>query len=326
MHNRLPDRIGASVIVCTYNRAASLLSTLECLASLEVSPEIDWEVLVVDNNSRDDTSSIVRDFQRRWARLRYVFEPQQGLSHARNRGIAEARGYILLFTDDDVCPDLDWLVRILDGMKRHGCDACGGYIAPAWEVAPPPWLTERFHGFLAVRTACTEDCPITDPRDAPFGANMAFRRDVFERIGAFDITRGRKGNVLAGGEDIEMFERLLRTGAKVMFFGSARVTHKIERFRLTKRYFRRWRFQNSRDIGEMRGAMGDTRLFGIPFYMFPQLLRAIGKAVYARVTRPSDEAFEREIIVWHFLGLMNGLARRRGCPGPAADTMGSTGT
>ena len=315
-------RPDASVVVCTFNRAPSLTRTLGCLRGLQAPAGAAWEVIVVDNNSRDETPIVVRGAQQGWPALRYVFEPQQGLSHARNRGISVARGDVVLFTDDDVCPDPDWLVRILDGMKRYTCDACGGYIAPAWEIPPPSWLTERFYGFLAVRTSCTDDRPITDPAEAPFGANMAFRRGVFERIGTFDISRGRKGSVLAGGEDIEIFDRLLRTGARVMFLGSARVTHSIERFRLTKRYFRRWRFQNSRNMGEWQGVAGTHRLFGIPLYMFPQLLRACAAALRARMTRPSDEAFEKEIIVWHFVGLMSGLARRRS-PNARGDSMTS---
>ena len=145
MNDRLHDTEGssnkaltlsASVIVCTYNRASSLAQTLESLEKQVVRPGTEWEVVVVDNNSRDDTRAVVEGRQRNWPRIRYLFERAQGLSNARNCGIRAARGEILLFTDDDVCPEPDWVQRILDGMALHECDACGGYIAPRVGVTP----------------------------------------------------------------------------------------------------------------------------------------------------------------------------------------------
>lgn len=297
----------ASIIVCTYNRAESLKDTLAALAALKARPDLQWEVLVVDNNSRDSTRQVVEAAQRNWPRLRYVFEPAQGLSHARNRGIAESTGEVILFTDDDVLPEPKWLEITLEGLTRYQADACGGYIAPIWETSPPAWLTERFYGFLAVRTDCSDDYPITQASQAPFGANMAMKRTVFDRVALFDTNRGRKGNVLASGEDGEMFERILAAGLKAIFLGQSRVHHKVEAFRLTKRYFRRWRFQTSRNIAVSRGMPGERRLFGIPLYVYPQFLRAMANAVRTKLTGPADEAFNREMIVWHFLGMMRGL-------------------
>ena len=301
----------ASIIVCTYNRAESLKDTLAALAKLDVLPTREWEVVIVDNNSRDHTRQVVEEMQRTWPRLRYVFEPEQGLSHARNRGIAESSGEITLFTDDDVLPEPDWLETTLAGMTEYGADACGGYIAPIWETPPPAWLTERFYGFLAVRTDRTDDYPIESGSQAPFGANMAIRKAVFDKVGPFDTNRGRRGKVLASGEDGEMFERILAAGYKAVFLGQSRVHHKVEAFRLTKRYFRRWRFQTSRNIAQSRGVAGDRRLLNIPLYLFPQLLRAIVRMLWGHLTRPRDEAFHREIIVFHFLGLIQGLYRAR---------------
>jgi len=284
------------------------------LARQQVEPGTRWELVVVDNNSRDETRSVVEGFAAREGApvVRYFFEAAQGLSYARNRGIREGRGEVLLFTDDDVRPEPDWIGRTLAGMAAHGCDACGGYIAPEWETRPPDWLTERFYGFLAIRTDKTTTFRITDLADMPFGANMAFRRTVFQNFGLFDVTRGRKGAVLSSGEDGEFFQRLLSGGAKVMFFHDAKVHHRVERFRLTKRYFRRWRFQTSNNIAKSVGVPGARRLFGIPLYLFPQLARAFLSAIKARFTQPRDEAFFREMIVWHFLGIMRGLLRVRG--------------
>ncbi|MDP2110553.1 MAG: glycosyltransferase [Thiobacillus sp.] len=301
----------ASIIVCTYNRAESLKDTLAALAKLDAPPTRAWEVVVVDNHSRDHTRQVVEATQRDWPRLRYVFEPAQGLSHARNRGIAEAAGEVILFTDDDVLPEPDWLETTLAGLEKYGADACGGYIAPIWETPPPKWLTERFYGFLAVRTDRTDDYPIESASQAPFGANMAIRKAVFDKAGLFDTNRGRKGKVLASGEDGEMFERILAAGYTAVFLGQSRVHHKVEAFRVTKRYFRHWRFQTSRNIAQSRGLEGNRRLFNIPLYVFPQLLRAILRMLWGHLALPRDEAFNREIIVFHFLGLIQGLYRAR---------------
>jgi glycosyltransferase involved in cell wall biosynthesis len=305
----------ASVIVCTYNRAASLADTLAALKRLSPPAGGEWEVLIVDNNSKDDTRQVVEDAAANWPRLRYVFQPQQGLSHARNLGIAESRGEIILFTDDDVLPEPDWLTVTLAGLDQYGADACGGYIAPIWEAPPPAWLTERFYGFLAVRTDREDDYPILDARQAPFGANMAFRRAALERIGGFDPTRGRVGANLASGEDGELFERLLKSGGKAIFLGRSRVHHKVEAYRCTKAYLRRWRYQASRNLAQTLPVAGDRRLANIPLYLFPQLARAFGRATLARLTTPPDEAFFRDMLVWHLLGTMRGLAGGKAFPG-----------
>jgi len=303
--------VDSSVIVCTYNRAESLRDTLRALKAQQPAAGRKWEVVVVDNNSSDGTPRVVEEFQREWPTLRYQFEGEQGLSHARNRGIAAARGNILLFTDDDVLPEPDWMEVTLAGLEKYRADACGGYIAPIWEVPPPDWLTDRFYGFLAVRTERSDDYDIVSPSQAPYGANMAFRRNVFQTVGGFNTNRGRKGNVLASGEDGELFERILRAGLKAVFLGQSRVHHKVESFRLTKRYLRRWRYQTSRNLAQTRGLPGTRRLFNIPPYLYSQLGRAVWNALWGRLAEPADEAFNREMIVWHFLGSLAGLWRMR---------------
>lgn len=301
----------ASIIVCTYNRADSLKDTLRALSEQTATPELSWEVLVVDNNSSDHTRQVVEDAQQSWPQLHYISEKKQGLSHARNHGIENAKGEILLFTDDDVLPEPEWLETTLAGMEKYQADACGGYIAPVWESPPPSWLTERFYGFLAVRTDRTDDYPITSASQAPFGANMVVKKSVFQKVGAFDTNRGRKGNVLASGEDGELFERILAADLKAVFLGSSRVHHKVESFRLTKKYIRNWRFQTSRNIAESVGVKGERRLFNIPLYLLPQLLRAILHRLSGIFSTSADEAFNREIIIYHFLGTIQGLYRTR---------------
>ncbi len=304
--------VDASIIVCTYNRAHSLVHTLDALERQHIPEGLRWEVIVVDNNSSDDTRAAVEGFQLRSPHipLRYTFERAQGLSHARNHGLAAARGAILLFTDDDVRPEPDWLTQVVGGMNEHDCDACGGWIGPIWERHPPGWLTERFYGFLAIRPDSLGPYQVTAASDPPFGANMAFRRSVFERIGGFDVRRGRVGNNLAGSEEWDLFQRLLADGGKVMYLPAARVHHVVEAFRVEKRYFRRWRFEDSRRAGRSEDIPAGRRVLGVPPYLIAHLLRSVWRTLVSHLTRPADEAFRQEMIIWHFLGLIAGLRER----------------
>ena len=116
----------ATIIVCSYNRAESLRDTLRSLRAQRCASTRQWEVIVVDNNSKDHTRRVVEEAQRDWRHLRYEFEEAQGLSHSRNHGISVARGDVVLFTDDDVLPEPDWLETTLTGLARYRADAGGG--------------------------------------------------------------------------------------------------------------------------------------------------------------------------------------------------------
>src|SRR6476661_3558101 len=122
-----------SVVVATYDRARLLGATLEALAAQRVPAGLDWEIVVVDNASRDGTAELIRWFAKGSpVPVRAAFEARQGVSHARNRGIAEARGAILAFTDDDVTPAKDWVAEISASMDRWKAQGVGGRILPQW--------------------------------------------------------------------------------------------------------------------------------------------------------------------------------------------------
>jgi glycosyltransferase involved in cell wall biosynthesis len=301
-----------SVIVCTYNRANSLRDTLQALQRQVIPEGFVWETVLVDNNSKDDTAKVAAEFQNpgQSPYLKYFFEGVQGLSNARNRGIAESQGDFLIFTDDDVSPEPDWLATLVEGIESNDCDGAGGWIGPDWEVPPPRWLTERFYGFLAIRTDEGEPYIIDAQWDPPFGANMGFRRSVFDRLGGFDPQLGRKGSATIGGEEWDLFTRLIASGGKVMYFPAARVHHKVPGNRATKAYFRRWRYEESRNQAVVYGFDGDRLILGVPAYIFKQTLNAAWIALKAKFSGPEDNAFHREMIVWHFLGTISGLRGR----------------
>src|SRR5579872_339882 len=127
-----------TVIVCTYNRSQTVTTALDSIAGQAVPDSVEWNVLVVDNNSSDETRQVVKQYcQQTPARFSYIFEPKQGLSFARNAGIQNARGEILAFTDDDVLVERDWLWNLTSSLVNGEWAGAGGQIIPIWAGTLP---------------------------------------------------------------------------------------------------------------------------------------------------------------------------------------------
>jgi glycosyltransferase involved in cell wall biosynthesis len=227
-----------SVAICTWNRAQSLRGTLSSLARSVAPAGARWEVVVVDNNSTDNTLSTVEEY-RDVLPIRYVFEPQQGLSHARNRAVQEAGGDLIVFTDDDVRVDPRWLAEYASAAQEFPDPTFfGGTIELRFSCDPPRWLGDNLVSFrtaYAYRSIDPGTLIIRRRQDLPFGANVAFRRSVFTTSG-FSSSLGRVGTDLMSGEETEFMERLLARGDTGVWIGTAIVEHVIPRDRLTKEY------------------------------------------------------------------------------------------
>ena len=272
--NRVLKTMKITVIVCTYNRSQLLGMALESIAASALPNSVEWEVLVVDNNSRDQTREVVEDFCRQHpGRFRYLFEPQPGKSYALNAGIREARGDVLAFMDDDVTVEPTWLKNLTAGLQNNRWVGAGGRILPVWPCSPPGWLPLTGpHALapLAMFDLGTEAGELAEP---PFGTNMAFRKTMFERYGGFRTDLGPRPGSEIRSEDTEFGRRLLAAGERLRYEPSAVVYHPVAESRLQKRYFLAWRFAKGRaDIREF-GVPRDAKwhVGGIPLYLFRRL-------------------------------------------------------
>jgi glycosyltransferase involved in cell wall biosynthesis len=147
-----------SIVIATYNRCQGLSDVLDDLLKLRTDG-ISYEVIVVDNNSNDQTKQVVAKAQTKLQdKIVYLFEPRQGKSHAMNLAIANARGNILAFTDDDIKIDPDWLVNLRECFSRYSCDGAGGRVLPSYDIHTPPskqdlnpryrWKEHKYRCFL----------------------------------------------------------------------------------------------------------------------------------------------------------------------------------
>jgi GT2 family glycosyltransferase len=225
-----------SIVICTYNRADHLRGVLAAFRDQAVDEPA--EILVVDNNSSDETKAVVErlsDDPSIPIPIIYVFEPQQGLSAARNKGIEVARGEIIAFLDDDATPDPGWLTALTRYFKSNAqVSAVGGPVRPDFEIDPPKWLTPGLHGLYSLIDL--GDDVSRFPRNAfPIGANMAFRRKEFDDL-RFSTNLGRKGEALLSREETDLFLKFQREEEPIAYIEGMSVRHFVPKSRMTKHW------------------------------------------------------------------------------------------
>jgi GT2 family glycosyltransferase len=222
-----PREALVSVVICTHNRAAGLARTLESLKMCRIPSGWSAEVIVVDNASTDDTAGMLRNNTPKNAVLRYAYEPKQGLSNARNAGLANARGEIILFTDDDVLVAEDWVEQMVFPMVNGKCDAVTGQVTLAPHLIRP-WMTPMHKVWLA----SSSDAELHEGKKELIGANMGFRRSVLERVPAFDPELG--AGALGAAEETLFGWQLSQAGLRVECAPNARVVHHLDASRLQR--------------------------------------------------------------------------------------------
>lgn len=232
-----PVSCDASIVIATFRRPEMLEDTLSSLRQMQFPDGRAVEVLVIDNDDRGSAEPIVDRFAASCGlpfSLRYVHEPRIGLSHARNRGIEESCGRYLIFLDDDVFVDEQWLTGFLDAFDATGAECIGGRTLVRWEGAPDPLLRACEAELVAIDFG-ERDMALTGAR-LPGGGNAGFRRDVFANGLRFSHELGRIGTMLLSGEDTELMTRLRRAGGRIHYCARAVMHHRTQGPRLTAAY------------------------------------------------------------------------------------------
>jgi glucosyl-dolichyl phosphate glucuronosyltransferase len=292
-----------SVVISTYNRAALLSQAIERLASQQAT--VAFEVIVIDNNSNDETARVIGDAVRRHPDIvRTGFEARQGVSYGRNAGIALSRGSIVAFTDDDVLVTAGWVDTIAEALAREpGVDCVGGRVLPVWHTPPPAWLTPEHWSPLALVDYGDEPFRVDhDRRVCLVTANVAYRRAALDAIGWFSPDFPRC-------QDHELLLRLWRAGRSGMYLPSLVVTCDVPESRLAWSYHRRWHADHGRfcakmnddEAGPHSGPSGEAGpvVFGAAGSLYRGLAQNAGRYVFARLLLRHDAARQAEVSLLH---------------------------
>lgn len=241
-----------TILLCTYNRAKLLKALLdELINQVTDLNRNDIEILLIDNNSNDETKNVVQNFQKTCNFLIYEFEGRQGLAKARNKGLVIAKGKVIVFIDDDIVLEKTWLSEILISLKMYPYKAFGGRVIPLWEKEKPNYINLSGTFAISQKVFPAHDngnsekiYPINKEETNPIGANMWFYKELFEKYGEFREDLGRVGYGGIPCEDTEFCSRLLKNKEIILYYPKAIVYHPVSTYRMSKEFIRSWHYRN----------------------------------------------------------------------------------
>lgn len=237
-----------SIIICTYNREKYIGPLLDSISKNDY-PTSDYEIILVDNNCTDNTRGVCEQFVATHPeiRLRYVVETEQGLSAARNKGIKEAKGEVIIYVDDDALVDTDYIRIYAEHFAAHPeTMAAGGPIEPLYETQEPSWMSPYTKALLTAWMNYGDKVREYPNGRYPGGGNAAYRKTVFDQVGLFNTKLGRKGTALLASEEKDIFDKMKALGMLVLYLPTPVLHHIIPQAKLEEDYFNRLTLQIGR--------------------------------------------------------------------------------
>jgi len=299
-----------SVIIATYNRCNSLKDTLDCLLKQKPSLEWDYEVIVADNNSTDETRRLIDSYMSKFnEKLIYLFESRQGKSYALNTAIKKAKGSIIAFTDDDtILPD-NWLYKIAGAFKKDIEFACGKvtpYFGNGFKI--PYWCPEKIlYRVFGCVTYGQIPRYLTDKDPGLSGMNIFVRKEIFKRVGSFGPTFYR-------GQDTDFYFRARQLGIKIYYLPTIVTFHKILRERLTKKHFRNYHYISGGFLGgsiseikQIENKIYKRKILNIPYWIIKDILIEFIKCIFFILLIQPKKSFLHEMQLFYLLGTLRGV-------------------
>lgn len=246
----MPDpKIFISIVICTHNRCGLLNDALQSFLEATGRESISHEFIVIDNKSTDDTKAIVDRYADQF-NLRYVYEDKIGVSHARNRGIIEAVGEYIAFADDDVLFSKQWLVELAEGISRWpDVFLFAGKALPKWEIMKPKWYIEsRPFGMRSIIGHFEPNITEGYLDTPPYACNMIVKKEVFERIGKFDVRLGRIGKKLFSAEEFDFFKKIQKNDLLAIYLPNVIVQHRVVGKRNKISYYIKWKYNSDKSL------------------------------------------------------------------------------
>jgi len=257
-----------SVVICTYNRAELLTGAIQSLCHQTLDCSL-YEIIVVDNNSTDDTHAVVELFAH-YGNVRYCLETRQGLSHARNRGWQVAQGEYVAYIDDDCKVPAHWLAVAKEVIELVSPAAFGGPYFAYYSTPKPPWFQDRYASHVQ-----GEKARPLGQHEYLSGMNIAFRKSLFQHLGGFDPNLGMSGQKIAYGEETDILRRIRATMPNEVIYYEPRlfVHHLVRPEKMTMRWIMRQRFADGRY--SYRVFQGDSPLAVGPLQVLRQIVRTL---------------------------------------------------
>jgi glycosyltransferase involved in cell wall biosynthesis len=298
------------VVVPTYNRSGLLQKTIRSLLSAAVPAGLQVTIFVVDNNSKDDTATVMQNFAKTSSpSVVYVRETKQGLSHARNAGITAGDGDLIGFIDDDEEVATTWFEVIYREFADPSVDFIGGPYLGNWSMEAPVWLPPGYHAAIGVVSPKPRAKFGPDFSGNLMGGNAVIRRHVFEKIGMYDTRLGRSGEGLLSEEDAEFCQRLEAAAISGMYVPDLFIHHYIPPERLTRKYHRRWAFWRAVSQGVLARTEKEPvpHFAGVPRHRIGRAIRSLAAMPGHRMNKSmAGQAFADELAVRDLVGYAYG--------------------